>query len=127
MTGLYSPTVREHFRSPRNRGALDRADKSHEGANPQCGVRVRMELRFADGRVAAAGFRGDACAVTIAAASILTERVRGLTLDEAMAIADDAMVASLEAEIPPARRACALLPLTVLRAGGAEFRARSPR
>ena len=116
--------VREHFRHPRNRGALEAPDVSHEGANPLCGDRVRIELRLAADRVDAARFRGDACAVAIAAASLLTERVRGLTLAEAVAISEDEMVAALEAEIPPARRACALLPLAVLRAGAARYTGR---
>src|SRR5687767_9329924 len=124
MAGLYSATVREHFRNPRNRGTLPEPDVAHEGSTPVCGDRLRIEIRLDGGRVADARFRGDACAIAIASASILTDRVRDLMLEEAEALGDDDVVAALDADIPAGRRQCALLPLVVLRAGAAAYRAR---
>jgi nitrogen fixation NifU-like protein len=114
---VYSRTVLEHFRRPRNRGPLADPDIVHEGVNPLCGDRLRLQIRLDDDRIADARFVGDACAITIAAASLLTEMIRGLTVPTAVAIEDDRLVDALEAEIRPARRGCALLPLVVLRAG----------
>lgn len=117
MAEVYSRTVLEHFRRPRNRGPLADPDIMHEGVNPLCGDRLRLQIRLDENRVADARFVGDACAITIAAASLLTEMIRGQDVDAAVAMEDERLVAALEAEIRPARRGCALLPLVVLRAG----------
>jgi nitrogen fixation NifU-like protein len=111
----YGATVMEHFRRPRNHGRLPEADVAREGSNPLCGDRVRIELAVRDGRVADARFTANACAISVASASLLTERVRGLTLAAVGAIGDDEVVAALGSEIPQARRDCALLPLATMR------------
>ena len=67
--------------------------------------------------VAEARFTGDGCAISIAAASILTELVVGADIADSDAISADRLVAALESEIKPARLQCALLPLEALRAG----------
>jgi nitrogen fixation protein NifU and related proteins len=107
----------EHFRRPRNQGRLDAPDVVREGANPLCGDRIRIELAVRDDRVTEARFTANACAISVAASSILTERVRGMTTVAAKAITEDELCAALGDEIPAARRACALLPLTTMHAG----------
>lgn len=111
----YGGQILEHFRRPRNRGRLAVADAASEGVNPLCGDRVRIELALRGERIAKARFSGDSCAICIASASLLTERVTGMTAGEAAALADEVAVAQLGTEIPAARRACALLPLQTLR------------
>ena len=115
MAALYSDTILEHFRRPRNRGRLDAPDLADEGVNPLCGDRIRIELKVDDGRVSAARFVGDACAISVAAASILTERLHGLPVSDVATIDDQTLLDALGADITPGRRQCALLPLTVLR------------
>jgi nitrogen fixation NifU-like protein len=110
----YGATIMEHFRRPRNQGALPGADAIREGANPLCGDRIRIELALRDGRVVDARFTANACAISVASASLLTERVRGLATRQVQGIREDDVVAALGGEIPPARRACALLPLTTM-------------
>jgi nitrogen fixation NifU-like protein len=112
----FPPAVLEHFRRPHNRGRLDAPDAWSEGANPLCGDRVRIELAVADDRIAAARFQGDACAVTIAAASLLTSRVVGMTLREVESLGDADVIELLGGPVPDARRRCATLPLDVLHA-----------
>jgi nitrogen fixation NifU-like protein len=112
----YGAIVMEHFRRPRNQGPLATPDVVREGANPLCGDRVRIELALSAGRVDAARFTANACAISVAAASVLTERVRGMPTSAVEAITDDEMCAALGSEIPPARRACAVLPLATMRA-----------
>jgi nitrogen fixation NifU-like protein len=109
--------VLEHFRHPRNRGPLAGAEASAEGANPLCGDRVRIELRAEQGggTIADARFTADACALCVASASLLTERVRGMSADDALKIDAVWLFASLEGEPPPGRRKCAILPLDTLR------------
>lgn len=111
----YGATIMEHFRRPRNQGPLPGADVAREGANPLCGDRIRVELAVRDGIVADARFTANACAISVAAASLLTERVRGMSAADAHAIEDRELILALGSEIPPARHACAVLPLTTLR------------
>ena len=111
---MYGPTVLEHFRRPRNQQRLDAPSASHESYNPLCGDRVRLEVAVEAGIVVRAGFTANACAVCTASASLLTERVARIPLAEAMALDDAVMIAALGTELPPARVACATLPLRAL-------------
>ena len=129
---LYPASVLEHYRNPRNRGHLDGCTHAADGVNASCGDRLRVELDCADGaRVRAMRYSGEACALVIAAASMLSERIIDL---DAAALAElaqrfqrriegadeDAALGPLNAfgalERHPARRKCALLPWAALRA-----------
>ena len=114
---LYREIILDHYRNPRNKGILDPADFSHEDTNPLCGDEVRIDLRVADGRVETVRFSGRGCAISMAAASVLTEMVEGKTVDEVKAIGRDDLLEELEAPIGPARMKCATLGLKVLKAG----------
>lgn len=114
MTALYSEKLLDHFRHPRNYGALTNPDISYESFNPLCGDRIRIELKIGDNCVKVVRFRGDGCAISIAAASLLTEVILNTDPDK---ISDDQLLAALESNIKPARIQCALLPLEALRAG----------
>jgi nitrogen fixation NifU-like protein len=114
---LYREIILDHYRNPRNKGILDPADFSHEDTNPLCGDEVRIDLRVADGRVETVRFSGRGCAISMAAASVLTEMVEGKTLAEVRSIGRDDLLAEIEAPIGPARMKCATLGLKVLKAG----------
>lgn len=119
----YLALVVEHYRRPRNHRPLAAPTHAHEGANPLCGDRLRVELDVRGGRVADAGFQASACAIATASASLLTERVRGATLREVEAIGEDAVVAALGEGVPAARLRCATLALQVMRRALAGARA----
>ena len=121
MPALYSETLLDHFRHPRNYGDLPDADISYESFNPVCGDRIRIELRLNDTIIEAARFKGDACAISTAAASLLTEMLLGTDISAARSIPDDHLLSALESDIKPARLQCALLPLEALRAGLREY------
>lgn len=110
----YGETITEHFRHPRNYGSLDAPDVRHEDVNPFCGDRVRIELSVKDNTVTAARFQGDLCMISKAASSLLTEMITGLSLDSIRDLPEQQLLDALNAEIQPARRKCALLPLHVL-------------
>ena len=113
---LYSEVLLDHFRHPRNYGSLDDPDISQENFNPLCGDRIRIELKL-DGRVVKeARFKGDGCAISMAAASLLTEMLINVDLGEAE-ISNERMIAALESDIQPARIQCAVLALGALREG----------
>ena len=114
-SALYGERIADHARNPRNRGPLESPDAAEEGTNPLCGDRVRIEIRVRDGRVEAMRFDADACMVTIAAASILSELLTGAPVDGAQAVAESDLLAALQTELRPSRVNCALLPLQVAR------------
>jgi nitrogen fixation NifU-like protein len=112
---LYSDTLLDHFRNPRNYGSLPSPDTAYEEFNPLCGDRIRIELRISDNHIAEARFVGDGCAICIAAASLLTELVLGVEIAPGALISDEELLASLKSDIKPSRMKCALLPLDALR------------
>jgi len=117
MPALYSDILLDHFRHPRNYGSLDAPDVSNEQFNPLCGDRIRIELKLEQSKVVAARFKGDGCAISTAAASLLTELIRGEDLTQLANFPDERLVSALESNIQPARLQCALLPLNALREG----------
>lgn len=125
MSGAYGRVVLEHFRRPRNRGSLAEPSMSQEGVNPLCGDRVKIELLIDGDMVREARFSANACAICVAASSILTEMIRDAPLEDIETLSVDDLVVALEAEIPRARMQCVGLPLTVLHTGLMRFQKRS--
>lgn len=117
MAGPYSRTMLDHFKRPRNRGSLPAPTVSQEGSNPLCGDRVRIELTLDGDVVTAARFTANACAICVAAASMLTELVRGAPLEDVETLTVPELIGQLKSEIPASRLACVRLPLTVLHTG----------
>jgi len=117
MPILYSDILLDHFRHPRNYGSLTAPDISNEQFNPLCGDRIRLELKLDQSIVSEARFKGDACAISTAAASLLTELILGKDIAELAGISDARLISALESDIQPARLQCALLPLQALREG----------
>ena len=117
MAALYSDILLDHFRRPRNYGELPAPDITSENFNPLCGDRIRIELKLNGSAIQDARFKGDGCAISTAAASILTELILGADLEEVAAISDDRLISALQSDIKPARIPCALLALEALRAG----------
>jgi nitrogen fixation NifU-like protein len=117
MPALYSKTLLDHFRHPRNYGDLLDADISYESFNPVCGDRIRIALKLNGRVVQKVRFKGDGCAISTAAASLLTEFLLGADLETISCLPDDRLISALESDIQPARIQCALLPLEALRTG----------
>jgi nitrogen fixation NifU-like protein len=92
-----------------------------EDVNPLCGDRVRLMLAFEDGRIRAARFLGDSCAICTASADVLAEMVEGRTPAEARRLTTADILDVLQIEVRPTRLGCVRLPLGVLAAalGGA--------
>lgn len=112
---IYSNVLLDHFRNPRNYGGLPSPDAAYEEFNPLCGDRIRIELEIHDNRIAAARFVGDGCAISIAAASMLTQLVLNADIDQDEVISGEKLLSSLQSDIKPSRMKCAMLPLEALR------------
>jgi len=114
---LYSDVLLDHFRNPRNVGSLPSPDISYETFNPLCGDRIRIEIELDGNEIGAARFQGDGCAISLAAASLLTEMIVGSDISAVEIFSGEQLLLSLECKIQPARVKCALLPLEALRSG----------
>jgi nitrogen fixation NifU-like protein len=115
--GIYQGQVLDHAMNPRNRGVLEPADYSHEDAGSVCGDEIRIDLRVRGDRVVEVAFSGRGCAVSQASASVLTELIVNMALDDVRALSEDDLLAAIGVPIGSARLECALLSLSVLRAG----------
>lgn len=115
MDDFYRDYLLEHYRNPRNFGHLDTADVSAEDLNPLCGDQIRMELKLDDGIVRDIRFSGKGCAISQAAASMLTERIKGMKLSDIAKLSKDVVLEDVGIGISPTRMKCAMLGLRVLR------------
>jgi nitrogen fixation NifU-like protein len=86
LDDLYQEVILDHYRRPRNHRPLAGADGCAEGHNPLCGDHVTVFVRLAGDRVQEATFVGGGCAISTASASLMTEALRGKTLEEAKAL-----------------------------------------
>jgi nitrogen fixation NifU-like protein len=116
MSGIYHGNLLDHAMNPRNRGILDPADFSFQDAGSVCGDEVRIDVRVTDNHISAVAFSGRGCAVSQASASILTELILHMAIDDAKTLTDDDLLTAIGVPLGPARLECALLSLTVLRA-----------
>jgi nitrogen fixation protein NifU and related proteins len=114
---IYREAILDHNKNPRNKGTLDPVDYSYEDVNPLCGDEIRIDVRTDGEKVTAIRFSGRGCAISQAAASILTEMVDGQPLEEVKAISREDLLGELGVPISPARMKCAMLGLKVLKAG----------
>lgn len=82
---LYHEIILEHYRNPRNRGILENPDVQVYGSNTVCaGDELMLSLNVGDGTIQDIAYSSEGCAITLASASIMTQRLRGQTLDEAL-------------------------------------------
>jgi nitrogen fixation NifU-like protein len=91
----YSETVLDHFERPRNNGALEQPNATGFMTNPVCGDTLLLMLRIDGGRIERAGWQSDGCAASIAASSLLSEIVTGMSLDEARSVTREFIVEAL--------------------------------
>jgi nitrogen fixation NifU-like protein len=114
---FYREYILDHYKNPRNFGRLEDADISHEEYNPLCGDMVGMDFRVRDGLIEDVRFHGRGCAISQASASLMTERLKGMALEEARQVSKEDVLEDLGIEVSPARLKCALLSLKVLKVG----------
>ena len=89
LGSLYQELILDHYRHPRNHGDLAEADREAHVRNPTCGDEIRLQLRLGeDARIEEARFTGDGCSISQAAASMMTQLVKGRTADDAQRLAE---------------------------------------
>jgi len=116
MDDFYKEYILDHYRNPRNFGHIERPDATAEDLNPLCGDTIRMELAVDDQhRVQDVKFSGRGCAISQASASMLTETVKGMKLEDVAKLPQDAVLENVGIGISPTRMKCAMLGLKVLK------------
>jgi nitrogen fixation NifU-like protein len=115
MDDFYRDYILDHYRNPRNFGELEKADVQAEDLNPLCGDRIRMQLSVRDGIVDDVRFSGQGCAISQASASMLTETIKGMKLEDVAKLSKDAVLENVGIGISPTRMKCAMLGLRVLK------------
>ena len=89
LAALFQELILDHYRHPRNKGELSDPDvNSAEKRNPQCGDEVKLQLRIRDNIVEDARFSGEGCSISQAAVSMMTQLVKGKSVDEARDLAE---------------------------------------
>jgi nitrogen fixation NifU-like protein len=88
LRDLYQTTILDHNKSPRNFRVPEGANREAAGHNPLCGDRVTVHVRLDDGVVADVGFQGNGCAISTASASLMTQAVKGRSVDEVQKLFD---------------------------------------
>lgn len=83
---LYQQVILDHNRAPRNFRVLEDFNREAKGDNPLCGDKIAVQVRVDDGVISDIGFQGSGCAISKASTSLMTEAVKGKTIDEAVAL-----------------------------------------
>jgi nitrogen fixation NifU-like protein len=107
---IYQERILQHYRTPQNFGPLEHPDLSGEESNPLCGDHIRFDLKLdADKtKVAEVRFSGDGCAISMASASMLTQRLVGQSLESVQRISRDDVLQLIAIPLSPVRVKCAL-------------------
>lgn len=114
---MYRDHILAHYRSPQNFGTLESADIMYRDDNPLCGDDIEIQMQLDGTRLADIRFRGQGCAISQASASLLTEDVKGKSLEELQGLEDADVLELLSIPVSPVRKKCALLALHVIQGG----------
>jgi nitrogen fixation protein NifU and related proteins len=115
---LYRDIILDHYKHPRNFGALENPTVSQKASNATCGDTIQMDVQVVNENgkdiIKDIKFSGVGCAISQSSASILTELVKNKTLDEVKTMTPDTIMELLGTTLTPSRVKCATLPLEVL-------------
>lgn len=116
MDELYRDYILEHYKEPHHFGELDDPDLEAHDVNPLCGDELGVHVKVAeDGTIEDVAFHGKGCAISQASASIASDELIGMKIDDVAKLDADWLIDLLGIEISPTRRKCALLNLKVMR------------
>lgn len=120
---MYSEKVMDHFMNPRNVGEMPDADGVGMEGNPTCGDAMQLFIKVKDDRIVDAKFRTFGCGAAIAVSSMITEMIKGKTIDEALAISKETVANELGG-LPPQKMHCSNLGADALRKAIEDYRSK---
>ncbi|ERG95647.1 Fe-S cluster assembly sulfur transfer protein SufU [Haloquadratum walsbyi] len=118
---MYRQQILDHYKNPRNKGEMSDPDFSHTGENPSCGDTITVDVQLKDDNetIKYVSFTGDGCAISQASASMLSQHLQGMTLEELDELDTDDVTEMLGVDISPMRIKCAVLARQVAQDGAA--------
>jgi nitrogen fixation NifU-like protein len=122
---MYSKKVEEHFFHPHNVGEIKNADGVGQVGNPRCGDIMKVFIKVDDNKITDIKFKTFGCAAAIATSSVMTDLVKGKTINEALKLENSQIVAAL-GQLPPVKIHCSVLAADALRAAIADYRKKNP-
>ncbi|MFN3479461.1 MAG: Fe-S cluster assembly scaffold protein NifU [Thermodesulfovibrionales bacterium] len=120
---MYSEKVMDHFMNPRNVGEIPDADGVGMEGNPTCGDVMKIYIKVENGKIVDAKFKTFGCGASIAVSSMVTEMVKGKTLEEALQISKETVAEALGG-LPPQKMHCSNLGADALRKAIEDYRSR---
>ena len=123
---LYSDKVMDHFKNPRNVGDMENPDGIGHVGNPVCGDIMELYIRVKDDIITDAKFKTVGCGAAIATSSMVTELVRGKSIEEALEISNKAVVEALDG-LPPVKMHCSVLAEEALKSAIDDYLSKSKK
>jgi nitrogen fixation protein NifU and related proteins len=114
---IYKENVIDHYKNPRNVGELEECTFAHSELNPLCGDNIKIFVKLENGKVQDILFKGEGCAVSQASISMLTDFVKGKSIEQIKALGPWDIFNLLGIRISPNRSKCALLSLKTIHEG----------
>ena len=112
---IYKENILEHYKHPHNQRKMQNCTHQHLGFNPLCGDRILFFVKVKEERIEDASFIGSGCAISQAATSILSDKIKGKTLSDIQALTKEDIYSWLGIPIGPVRMKCALLGVVTLK------------
>lgn len=122
---MYSEKVMDHFMNPRNVGELTDADGIGTEGNPTCGDVMKIFIKVEGEKIVDAKFKTFGCGASIAVSSMVTEMIKGKTIDEALSISKETVANELDG-LPPQKMHCSNLGADALKKAIEDYRSKHP-
>jgi nitrogen fixation protein NifU and related proteins len=123
MSPIYSEKVMEHFKNPRNAGEMENPDGVGHVGNPVCGDIMELYIKVQDNIITDAKFKTFGCGAAIATSSMVTEMVKGKSIEDALKISNRAVAEALDG-LPPVKMHCSVLAEEALKSAIDDYRSK---